>query len=158
MIRREFAEWQLWMRGQIKEMEDYARNLKKCSYVARETDKPFKAKLYKRFAWEIGVEVSVLKEKLRAGTRKHEAREYKRRHTCKECGETADTIWIDEDGTRLRTICAMEKCNTEYASPCCSYCGSVIDTRSDYVCFDGDNYFCDAECALRYHDFERDGM
>lgn len=158
MIRREFDEWQLWLRGQFEELEDYARQLRKCAEIARETDKPLKAKVYKRFAWDIGIEASVLREKLRAGTRKHDEREYKRRHTCEKCGETVYTIWIGEDdGERLCTICAMEKCNAAYASPCCAYCGSVIDTRSDSACFDGDNQFCGTECALRYNGFERDG-
>lgn len=159
MIRRQFEDWQLWMHGQIVELEDYTRQLRKCAEIACDTDKPLKAKVYRRFAWDIDIEVSVLRGKLRAGTRKHDDREYKRRHTCEKCKEPADTIWVDEDdGTRLCTMCAMEKCGTAYASPCCAYCGSVIDPRSDDACFDGDNNFCGSECALRYHGFDRDGM
>lgn len=158
MIRREFAEWQLWMRGQFEELEDYARQLRKCSYIARETDKALKGLLYTKIAGYVDAYTEALRETLRDGTRKHDDREYKRRHTCEKCGETVDAIWIDEDGKRLCTICAMEKCNTAYASPCCAYCGSVIDARSDDACFDGDNHFCNSECALRYHDFSRDGM
>lgn len=158
MIRRKFEEWQLWLRTQIEELEDYTRQLRKCSYIAQETDKALKGVVYKSTARYIEAHTDELRDVLRAGTRKHDERECKRRHTCEKCGETVNTIWIDEDGTRLCTICAMEKCNTAYASPCCAYCGGVIDPRSDDACFDGDNHFCNSECALRYHDFERDGL
>lgn len=158
MIRRQFSEWVVWMRTQIEELEDYARQLRKCSYIAQETDKSLKGVVYKVTARHIEAHTDGLREMLHAGTRKHDEREYKRKRKCEKCGETADTIWVDEDGTRLCTMCAMEKCNTAYASPCCAYCGSVIDPRSDDACFDGDNHFCNSECALRYHDFSRDGM
>lgn len=157
MIRRQFEEWQLWLRTQIEELEDYTRQLRKCSYIAQETDKSLKGVVYKSTARYIEAHTDELRDVLRAGTRKHDERECKRRHTCEKCGETVGTVWIDEDGTRLCTICAMEKCNTAYASPCCAYCGGVIDPRSDDACFDGDNNFCNSECALRYHDFSRDG-
>lgn len=163
MIRRKFADWQLWMRGQIVELEDYTRQLRECAHTARDMDKALKAVLYKVTARYIEAYTEELKRKLQDGTWKHDERErdreYERRHTCEKCGETVDTIWIDgDDGTRLCTICAMEKCNTAYASPRCAYCGSVIDIRLCDACFDGDNHFCDSECALRYHDFSRDGM
>lgn len=159
MIRRQFEEWQLWLRTQIEELEDYARQLRKRSYIANETDKSLKGVVYKVTARYIEAHTDELRDILRAGTRKHDEREYKRKRKCEKCGETVDTIWIDGDeGTRLCTMCAMEKCNTAYASPCCAYCGSVIDPRSDDACFDGDNHFCNSECALRYHDFSRDGM
>lgn len=158
MIRREFELWYAWMRGQIVELEDYARQLRKCSEIARDTDKSLKGVVYKVTARYIEAYTEDLRETLRDGTRKHHDREYKRRHTCKKCGEMANTIWIDKDeGERLCTMCAMEKCGTAFASPCCAYCGSVIDPRSADACFDGDNYFCGTECALRYHDFDRDG-
>lgn len=158
MIRRKFSEWVVWMHVQIEELEDYARQLRKCAEIARDTDKSLKGVVYKVTARYIEAYADDLKDILRAGTRKHDEREYKRKRVCEKCGETVDTIWIDEDGTRLCTMCAMEKCNTAYASPCCAYCGSVIDPRSDDACFDGDNQFCNSECALRYHDFSRDGM
>ena len=157
MIRRKFEEWQLWLRTQIEELEDYARQLRKCAKIARDTDKALKGVPYNVTARYVEAYTDELRETLRAGTRKHNEREYARRHKCEKCGETADTMWIDEDGTRLCTMCAMEKCNTAYASPCCAYCGCVIDTRSDDACFDGDNHFCGSECALRHHDFSRDG-
>lgn len=157
MIRRQFEDWQRWLRGQIVELEDYARQLRKRSEIVRDTDKPLKGVVYKVTARYIKAYTKELRDKLRAGTRKHNDREYKRVHTCKKCGETADTIWIDKDGTRLCTMCAMEKCGTAFASPCCAYCGSVIDPHVDNACFDGDNTFCGTECALRYHDFDRDG-
>lgn len=157
MIRRQFEEWHRWLRGQIEELEDYARQLRKGSYIAQETDKSLKGVVYNVTARYIEAYTDELRDKLRAGTRKHDDREYKRRHTCEKCGETADTIWIDEDGARLCTICAMEKCNTAFASPCCAYCGIVVDPRSDNACCDGDNNFCGTECALLYHGFDREG-
>lgn len=158
MIRRQFDEWQLWMRGQIEELEDYTRQIRKCSYIARETDKALKGLLYTKIAGYMDAYTEALRETLRAGTRKHDDREYKRRHTCEKCGETAYTMWIDEDdGTRLCTMCAMKRCATAYASPCCAYCGEVINPHENNACEDGDNYFCGTECALRYHGFDREG-
>lgn len=158
MIRRKFADWQLWMRGQIVELEDYTRQLRECAHTARDMDKALKGVLYKVTARYIEAYTDELREKLRAGTRKHDDREYKRRHTCEKCGETVYTIWIDgNEGDRLCTICAMKRCSTAYASPCCAYCGNVIDPRSDNACCDGgDNIFCGTECALRYNDFTRE--
>lgn len=158
MIRRQFEDWHIWLSVQIRELEDYARQLRKCAEIARETDKALKGVLYTKIAGYMDAYTEALRETLRAGTRKHYEREYARRPVCEKCGETVDTIWIDGDGMRLCTMCAMEKCNTAYASPCCAYCGGVIDPRSDDACFDGDNQFCNSECALRYHDFSRDGM
>lgn len=156
MIRRKFADWQLWMRGQIVELETYTRLLHDTADTARDTDKALKAVLYKVLARYIVAYTEELREKLRAGTRKHDEREHK--HTCEECGETVETLWIDKDGTRLCTICAMEKCNTAYATPHCAYCGQAIEQRTSFnSCCDGDNFFCDEDCALRYHEFARDG-
>lgn len=157
MIRRKFSHWVVWLHGQIEELEDYARQLRKCSEIASDTDKALKGVVYKVTARYIEAYTEDLRETLHAGTRKHDERECKRRHTCEKCGETVGTIWIDEDGVRLCTMCAMEKCGTAYASPCCAYCGCVIDPRSDDACFDGDNNFCGSECALRYHGFDREG-
>ena len=162
MIRRKFADWQLWMRGQIVELEDYTRQMRKCAHIARDTDKSLKGVLYTKIAGYVDAYTEVLKRQLRDGTWKHDERErereYERRYTCEKCKEIVEEIWIDgDDGTRLCTICAMEKCDTAYAAPCCAYCGGEIDIRSDNVCFDGYDVFCDADCALRCHNFTRDG-
>lgn len=158
MIRRQFADWQLWLRGQIVELEDYTRQIRTCAELARDADKQLKGVLYKVLARYIEAYTDELREDLRAGTRKHDEREYKRRHTCEKCGDTAYTMWTDEDdGKRLCTRCAMKRCHTTYDAPRCAYCGKVIDSHSDSACCDMDNYFCGTECALRYHGFDRDG-
>lgn len=155
MIRRQFEDWYRWLRGQIVELEDYARQLRECVEIARDTDKSLKGAVYKVTARYIEAYTDELRDKLRAGTRKHHDREYKRKHKCEKCGKTVGPISIDEDGTRLCTMCAMEEHGLRSGAPCCGYCGSEIDgdELSSSVRDDDGNIFCDANCALRYYGY-----
>ena len=71
--------------------------------------------------------------------------------------ENDETVWVNRVGKRkpMCECCALEKHGLRDGTPCCGYCGAVIDgdNLSTSMRDDDGNIFCDENCALRYYGY-----
>lgn len=69
--------------------------------------------------------------------------------------ENDETVWMNRDAERVCECCALEENGLRDGTPCCGYCGDVIDGNNLATSLrdDDGNIFCDVKCALRYYGY-----